>query len=884
MFRFLFIVLTFLSYSISKAQTIQGTISYEKGAVPFVSVLLKKTSSPDLIYQFANSNDRGFYEIKLNTALDSVYVEISSVSFDAQRILLTGLQNKKMHLVNLQVFPKTTELQEVIVESKQPIRVKNDTTTYNPDAFKDGTERVVEDLIKKLPGISVEENGEIKFKGKSIKKFLLDGDDLFDSQYVIGSKNINVDMVDKVQGLENFNENKLLKGLTSDEDVALNIVLKKGKTDVSGNAKLSYGIKEKYDIAATTLLVNKKLKGFGILSYNNMGDNPSPYDFDSSTLSVDQMKDEKLLAPQIVSQGNFSSTLNNQFHLINNNFYANGNLLYKVSPKITSKINLGIYDDRFKRTNTTDSRFNIENENITTSETENLIKKPRLYNANLQILNNVSESLSLEYLAKVNYEETNYESISRNNEVIQNNKVYSRNFFIKQNLNLTKRINENSAFLGNVLFSKNNAPQKYVLSPGILIAEDNSIAVQNKQSSRFEKQNVLFNAEYFIKNETSKLKFFGGYSSIKNNFNSQLSSVNEIDSEILLGSDFYNHSDYDFEMPYFGTGFAYFKNKFGFSASVMAQHYSFLVIEKNKNTETKETNFVLAPSLKFQYKFNRTTMASANYSYNEVSPNERNLFSGIVLTGYRSFQNNIPDLRFLETHSYSINFNYNNLFNLESFQITAQHNYRKNNYFSRNEISQNKSIYTQFLLDTGNKDYRLNVNGEKFIYLLKTNLQLNSSYSISQSKNMVNDFQLRNIENRSFLLNATARTGFLTKLNFENKITYANTVFLLENQEQNKFSTLTNTFKTIYKAKENIKFHTVLNFISPDLSINNNYWFLDAELRFMSKNKKFDYSIMGRNLTNNKMFETISITDYSKTVSSHTLINRFVMASFSFNF
>lgn len=57
------------------------------------------------------------------------------------------------------------------MESKQPIRIKNDTTTYNPDAFKDGTERVVEDLIKKLPGMSVEENGEIKFKGKSIKNF-----------------------------------------------------------------------------------------------------------------------------------------------------------------------------------------------------------------------------------------------------------------------------------------------------------------------------------------------------------------------------------------------------------------------------------------------------------------------------------------------------------------------------------------------------------------------------------------------------------------------------------------------------------------------------------------------------------------------------------------
>lgn len=884
MFRFLLIMLILLRFSTSIGQTIQGTISHEKEAVPFVSVLLKKTSNPDLIFQFANTNEKGFYEIKLNSPLDSVYVEISSVSFDSQKILLTDIQKKKIHLVNFQVSQKTTELQEVVVESKQPIRIKNDTTTYNPDAFKDGTERVVEDLIKKLPGMSVEENGEIKFKGKSIKKFLLDGDDLFDSQYVIGSKNINIDMVDKIQGLENFNENKLLKGLTSDEDVALNIVLKKGKTDISGTAKLSFGIKEKYDIATTMLLVNKKLKGFGIISYNNIGDNPSPYDFDSSTLSVDQMRDDKLLAPQIIRQGDFGSTLENNFHLINNNFYANGNLLYKINPKITSKINLGIYDDRFKRTNTTESEFTFENENITISETENLIKKPRLYNANLQFLNNVSESLSLEYLGKINYEEIGYESFSNNNELIQNNQVSSTSFFTKQNLNLTKRISENSAFLGNTFFSKSKAPQKYSLSPGILAAEENAIAIQNKQDSRFEKQNILINTEYFITNETSKLKFSGGYSSVKSTFTSALSSINEIGEEIGLNQDFYNNSNYDFDMPYFGTGLAYFKNKFGFSVSLMAQYFSFSLIENNRNSKEKESNFILAPTVKFQYKFNRTTMASANYSYNEVSPNERNLFSGIVLTGYRSFQNNIPDLRFLETHTYSLNFNYNNLFDFESFRISAQHNYRKNNYFSRNEISQNTSVYTQFLLDTGNKDYSLNINGEKFIHFLKTNFQLNSSYSISQSKNMVNGSQLRNIENRSFLFNTTARTGFKGKLNFENKIAYANTVFILENQEQNKFTTLTNSFKTVYKVNKNIEANTLLNFISPDLSMNNNYWFLDTELRFTSKNKKFDYSIIGRNLTNNKKFKTISITDYSKTVSTHNLIDRFLMASFSFNF
>lgn len=76
----------------------------------------------------------------------------------------------------------------------------------------------------------------------------------------------------------------------------------------------------------------------------------------------------------------------------------------------------------------------------------------------------------------------------------------------------------------------------------------------------------------------------------------------------------------------------------------------------------------------------------------------------------------------------------------------------------------------------------------------------------------------------------------------------------------------------------------MLNYISPDLSMSNNYWFLDAELQFVSKNKKFNYSVIARNLTNNKTFETISVSDFSKSVSSHNLLERFVMMSVGFNF
>lgn len=881
--KFFVLIFLLLFPFFSNAQTIQGTVSKNSEAIPFVSVLLKKTERPDLIYQFTTTDEKGFYEIKLKSPLDSLIIEISSVSYEPKSIKVGNLQQKQKHTSNFNLEDRITELKEVSIESKQPIKVKNDTVTYDPNAFKDGSERVVEDLIKKLPGMKVEENGEIKYKGKSIKKFLLDGDDLFDSQYAIGSKNINIDMVEKVQAVENFNMNPLLKGLVDSDDAALNLVLKKGKTDFSGNMQIGYGIQDKYDLAATTLAVSKKFKGFGIISYNNIGNNTSPYSFDSDVLSLDQMRDEKYLAPQLLHQGSFYSQLEEKFHRINRNLYANANALYKINSKITSKINLGIYDDRLKRRNIATSEFAIEDENFIISESENIIKKPQFYNANIQVLHKPSDLLAIEYIGKINYEKTDFESKSSNNQIFQENAVDSKNFFTKQNFNLTKRINENSAFTTTALYAKNRSPQSYHLSPGILIQEDDSQIIENDQFSRFDKQTLKANAEYYIKSENSKFQLATGYNAVTNDVNSRLNSLSASGQE-MLGGAFQNNIDYDFRMPYFGAGFSFNKNNFGFAASLISQYYSLDFLNKISNIQSKENNFILAPNLKLQYKFNKKASVVASYTYNEVAPSEKNLFDGIILTNYRTFQNNEIDLHFLKTGSYVISYNFNNFFELTSFNISLNHNNRENNYFSRNTINPNTTVATSFLLDSGNKDYSLNMNGEKYIHFLRTTFHTSANYFISQSKNIVNGSDLRDIENRGLFLNLIGRTGFKGNLNFENKISFANSTFFLDGVNQNNFNSLKNSFKSILKIKENLRANAVLSFISSDLAINNNYWFLDTEIRFKSKSKKFDYTIVGRNLTNNKIFETISISDYSRSTSSHNLINRFVMASIGFNF
>lgn len=871
-------------FQLSFSQTISGIVSNEKGEkIENVYVSIRKASSPDIISQYAITADNGLYEIDLKSPLDSIVVYVSAIDHEPQQKYLFNVRDRRKHTVDFHLAERTTELKEVIIEHKQPVVVRNDTVTYDPNAFKDGTERVIEDLLKKLPGIKVGENGEIKYKGKSIKKFLVDGDDLFDSEYTIGSRNINVEMVEQVQAVENFIDNPLLKDLIESDDAALNIVLKKGKTDLSGNAELGYGIKDKYDASVTGLAINSQIKGFGIASYNNIGDNPTPYDFSSDIVSVGQNADKRYLSPQLLRQGNFYSELEDKYHRINDNLYINSNFLYKFSSKTKFRVGFGFYDDRLKRTNVSRSEYSVNNESFVVNEVEKINKEPRLYNGNLQILHKLSDSQTLEYLGKINYEDINYFSNSVNNEFLQSNFINTANFFTKHNLNYTKRLNENSAFISTAQYSKSRAPQRFLLTPGIVLNEQSDI-VQSDQSSKFDKDYITADAEYYANlEENIRWQFGAGYRQSRTNFGSRLLGVNA-GNETVNYPNFQNDVKYNVSVPYLSTGFGYSENKFYAGASVSAQYFHFMRSDNYASARTTENELLFVPNLNLKYKFSKKSGLTASYSYSQTAPREENMLEGIVMTNYRNFINNEIDIRFLKTHTYILGYRFNDFYKLTSFNVLFSHNVRKNNYSFKTTLDPYVSTYTSFLLDAAMRDYGININAEKYIHLIRTTWQLNASYSVAQSKNVVNQSDLRDIQSHVAFLDLTGRTGLRGAVNFENKTSLMHVTSYAEGSPANDYSALTNSFKAILKIGQNLKANASLSYISPDTSIDNNYWFLDSEVKLTSKNKKINYSLIARNLTNNKEFTTIFVSDYSRAMSSHNLIQRFLLLKIGFTF
>ncbi|MGY0408778.1 MAG: hypothetical protein ACWIPJ_10565, partial [Polaribacter sp.] len=232
--KILSLFLLFLTLTIT-GQTIKGVIKDTYGAnIPRANVFFKKEKQATIFQEFTLAKN-GYFEYVLKKKYDSLYVTIQALGYKKEVLLLKNLNLKTINL-EFKLIRKTTVLDEVIVASKKKsFSIKKDTITFNVDRYADGSERKIEEVIKKLPGIQVSESGEIKYKGKPVETVTLDGDNLFDSNYTVGTKNISADMVEQIEAIDNYSENSLLKGIEQGGKVSLNLKLKKGKTDFSGN-------------------------------------------------------------------------------------------------------------------------------------------------------------------------------------------------------------------------------------------------------------------------------------------------------------------------------------------------------------------------------------------------------------------------------------------------------------------------------------------------------------------------------------------------------------------------------------------------------------------------------------------------------------------------
>lgn len=837
--------------------------------IPFVNILIKNGEGN--LINFSTTDDNGNYSIRISKDLDSLFIETSIISHLAKSkiLLVDKIQKNKVYTVNFKLSQRLTELDEIYIESdKRPITVKKDTTVYNINQFKDGSESVVEDLLKKLPGISVGDNGIIKFKGKQVVRVLLDNDNIFDSNYTIGTKNIDSEIIEGVQAIEDYNVNPLLKDIKTSEDVAINLILKKGKTDLSGNTQIGFGLKDKALLKVNTISVSKKLKGFSTLSYNNIGENYSPYNFTSNAFEMSKINELEQRTTNLVNSSGFNSNLPNNRISVNNNFFGSINALYKINRKVSFKLNYNLFKDKLTRNELYNTIYTFNNEALSISNKEDISKKPLINTFGYDLIYNINKNSLLTSTGKLDSQTINKTSTGFNNSNFENI-TKSKDVFVKNNIEYTYRINDKKVlqFFGG--FSTNNIPQNVDI-----LFESNEL----KQAIDFKKNYFKLQSKILSKTNKSEYEIALGYNFNENFIDSELIGINN-SNQYLTNNMFYKSANL-----FTNFIFQYKIKKWQFIAKFNNSTLNIKLNDLNTLANYNENFFTIQPTFSINYYLNKTSHFYSTYSLTNQLPEVHKIYSGLILTNNRTFFNNNFKFNLFNKNSVSLGYRINDFYNLFQFNTSATYSFRKYGYINQFNVTENTDFYTSIVSSTNNKNLSFNVDFEKYIHFLKSTININSSYTILNYQNIINNSQLRDNTNKNLLGQVYIRTGFQSHLNFENKIMFSNNNYSNNYNSSSSFSSFQNDFKIKY-LKDDFQFTINSQFFKPDLNQNiSGDLFLDVNLSYSPKNSKIEYLLKANNLLNKKIYRNINISDFSTSIFQHNLQKRFILFSIQFKY
>ncbi len=240
-----------LMYSISFAQNglIRGNIrdNADSGLIKGATVSLLLQSDSSLVKSIVSDSTGKFELTNLNA--DSFIVKISTVGYQEYVSFITLNENEK-NLGTIRLNKQGKDLAGVTVIAKTPPVVqKGDTSQFSASQFKVNPDATTEDLIKKMPGITVDKDGTVTAQGEQVKKVTIDGKDFFGDDASAALKNLPSEVVDKIQVFDKLSDQAQLTGFDDGNSVkAINVVTKSGiKNGQFGRVYAGYGTDDRYN-------------------------------------------------------------------------------------------------------------------------------------------------------------------------------------------------------------------------------------------------------------------------------------------------------------------------------------------------------------------------------------------------------------------------------------------------------------------------------------------------------------------------------------------------------------------------------------------------------------------------------------------------------------
>ncbi|PVV53535.1 carboxypeptidase-like regulatory domain-containing protein [Chryseobacterium sp. HMWF035] len=881
-YKLFFITLLFALFKFN-AQSISGTINKEKENPLSGAIVSLIDTETDETIDYVLTNDKGFYMLS-NVKEGNYKISVNAIGYTKIEDVFTLAGDlKKNYSLNQE---KEQKIEEVILTASKPIKIKADTIEMNAKSFLNGTEKNVEDLLRKLPGITVESDGKITVGGKEIEKIMVENDDFFEKGYTLLTKNMPVKPIEKVQILQNYSNNKLLKGVENSEKVSLNLTLEDGaKRDWFGNTDVSASFfpEDFYSEKLTLTKFGRNAKFFLIGSMNTIGvDNIG----DINHLIKPSMQDEPGFIN--IDTESYKFGVNNFIYLpfgsqkakFNNDKLVSANAIFNLSKKMKLKvISLGSFEKfNFGKASTTDyilgdKKFtNIENFYRNSKKTDYFNKWDFEYD--------ISKKMVLKYSGNIDYWQNNKNENQTLNGLPWNVDQKTHNHSVDSNILLTKKINEKLVWLN-----------------GVRIL-DQSISDYSFSDQFFF--NELFinygNIQNFSQNSNSKLQFLGIVSQLlyrteneslwdlsfynhntKQNFSNIMSFEKDLSNFIFpdnYRNDFKNNSN-DFGI------FLKYTSSFG-KFKINPQLDIHYVSNRFENEAYKQKEyFFLIPTLNFSWVVHNKGKISSSLFLSRNSTGIIDMLPNYFSENPRSLVRGINDFDYLKNSGVSLKYTYGNwndrvFINLYG-SYTNYHDYLSYKY----KINQEYTSSDLLLLKDRN-DYLFSTDLNYYLKVIHSNFKILYTIGTSKYEDQLDNSNFRKV------FSSYSKIGFQLKSGWKKSINYSigtnlNVSKINTDQQQSKILNQQAFLELLFIINEKTKFELKNNYYSFNGYFNkeNSYNFLDFKISYQY-NKNISFSLIGNNLFNTRKFKEIAITSYSKYTTEYSLFPRYLMLEMNF--
>lgn len=877
------ITIIFLQKS-SFAQNIKlsGKITDSSGiAIADASVsIINNTTKNIIAYTF--SNKAGEFTITVDS-INQLSISISCIGYKKLQEPVTSTNN------NLHFVLKKTQILLPTVEVKSsPINLQGDTVNYNLTFFTNPQDRVIGDVISKLPGIEVDASGRITYNGKPISHYYIDGLDLLGSKYNIANQNIPADLVEKIQLLNRHQAIKALDSFVSSNETALNLKLKsKAKNRLISNARIGIGVSPLlWNNEINTMNFRKNLQLIGAYKNNNSGN-----------YLYSEVADNVVVKPlgEQVNEGAQSQLLNlvnlpkielpATRYTFNNSHLGHLNILYQFKNKAQLKLNTNEYIDKTKKEGSNTTTYLLPSDTIVFNEIYYTTVTEKKFNTELNYtLNKQKYYLSnrLVYKNVHSFENGNVQTAQLNSQKLTSNLDDISNDFILSKVKNKSLIN---------IFSKLNytsAPQQLEVQPGSFPNVFNGGVNFASLVQKTNLKNLLTNTAITL---TTKKKYFNYENKLgvkASNIYLQSYFLNPANSTVLLTADsLTNNVSWLTINPYLQSVISIEKNskKIELALPLEVNYTTQNVHDSSKKTTYK--NIFFNPRLTISVPLSPLTEIGVEFVKQTEIKSFSKIYDGYILNNYRSLSQGYSAIPKERLYNLKGSFSYQNPLYGTFFSFTTSYSILQKNLLLTTLY--NNSYTKVQTIEKWNNQYSLVFTG----YFNKYFLAAKTSVSLIYVGNMLNSLLLlQNIESRLSTLSQNLKIKIAV-----NKFSWGNI--------ENTTSLLNSRSKIFQYAKDasvftnfNIQNNTKLNFFftekiygslgagyynfSDNQHKHSSYLFLDAGLRY--KYKRLDIESTLTNISNNKTFNTSSLSNNIGQQYSYKIrpLNFFLKTYFSF--